>query len=304
MHKHKESITSKICAFARAYHSNYNTKKIFDDYLAFDLLGKDEYEYLKELMIKKVETAPDDKFKCKNWNLFLDEYISPIPLSRIAYTEDKLKEFANRYDGCQYVICGAGLDSFSFRNENSNIEIFELDHPNTQNHKIQRIKQLEWIIPAKVHLAPIDFEHHAMDEILMKSGYDRNKKTFFSILGVSYYLTSDTLKRTLQSISRISSLGSIVLFDYPEAELWQDEKAPDRVKKLRSLTKELGENMTDGFNMNELSKILSDSGFHVIEHLTPKQIQKKYFENRSDSLRSFENVHFMVASYEKERKMI
>lgn len=302
MLKDKESITSKICAFARAYHSYFNRVKVFDDYLAYDLLGMDEYEYLKGLIIQKAGNSSGDMAKIKEWNLFLDEYISPIPLSRIAYTEEKIQEFAKENDYCQYVICGAGLDSFAFRNENPCIEIFELDHPNTQEHKIQRIQELGWVIPKNVHFAPIDFEHHSMDEMLLSAGFDQNKKTFFSILGVSYYLTLDTLKKTFERISKISSSGSMIVFDYPDDVSWKNSKAPERVKTLKVLTEELGEKMTDGFHFDELSQALNDSGYNVIEHQLPKQIQKKYFNNRKDNLRAFENVHFIVAEFETERE--
>lgn len=302
MLENKESITSKVCAFARAYHSYFNREKVFDDYLAFDLLGTDEYEYLKELIIQKANNNLDHKGKKKEWSRFLDEYITPIPLSRIAYAEDKLQAFAKENKYCQYVICGAGLDTFAFRNENPNIEIFELDHPNTQEHKIQRIQDLEWVVPRNVHFTPIDFEHHSIDEALIEAGFDPNKKTFFSILGVSYYLTLETLKKTFYRISKISSLGSVIVFDYPDDASWKNSEIQNRVKKLKVLTQELGEVMTDGFNIEELSKALQENDYNVIDHQLPKQIHNKYFYNRKDDLRGFEHVHFVTAEFKKQKE--
>ena len=153
----KESATSKICAFARAQHSRFSNNKVFDDYLALALLGEEEYEYLKNLIIDRLNSEAANENELPEWELLLEEFISPIPLSRIAYTENKLIEFANQNSNCQYVICGAGLDSYAFRNTNPNIEIFELDHPSTQKHKIQRLKELNWSIPSNVHFAPINF---------------------------------------------------------------------------------------------------------------------------------------------------
>jgi methyltransferase (TIGR00027 family) len=293
-----ESMTSKICAFARAHHSYYNRDKVYDDYLAFDLLGSDEYEYFRDLIVQKLAEEIDNKEEIVRWNTFLDEYISPIPLSRISYTEEKLLEFAKENGSCQYVICGAGLDSFAFRNENPNIEIFELDHPNTQQHKLQRINNMEWTIPQNVHFVPINFENQNIDETLLTAGFNLDKKTFYGILGVSYYLTLDTLKKTFDKISKISASGSHIVFDYPDDISWKDEKSPERVRKLRILTEELGEKMTDGFNYEELEKILIDSGYKVVDYQSPKQIQEKYFSNRKDHLRAFENVHFVAAEYE------
>ncbi|MBA4688797.1 class I SAM-dependent methyltransferase [Candidatus Galacturonibacter soehngenii] len=297
----KESITAKVCALARAYHSYYSKDKVFDDYLSYDLLGKDEYEYLKALIIQKIPVQSDGK-KAIAWNEFLDKYVSPIPLSRIAYTENKILEFAEKNGSCQLVICGAGLDSFAFRNKNPDIEIFELDHPNTQQHKNQKIKKLNWEIPDNVHFAPINFEKDSVDKILLNAGFDTNKRTFFSILGVSYYLTLDTLKKTFDQISRISALKSLVVFDFPDKVSWENDKGPERVMKLKSLTAQLGEKMMEGFTVEELTQALSDSGYRVIEHQSPEQIQDRYFANRHDNLQAFENVHFIAAEFIKPRE--
>lgn len=298
MLENRESITAKICAFARAYHSYFNRDKVYDDYLAFDLLGIDEYEYFKDLAVQKLTEKIASKEKIERWNIFLDEYISPIPLSRIGYTENKLREYVKENGSCQYVICGAGFDSFAFRNENPNIEIFELDHPNTQQHKIQRIEKMEWAIPGNVHFEPINFENQSIDEALINAEFNPDKKTFFSILGVSYYLTLETLKNTFYRISKISAPGSIIVFDYPDDISWKNVETPERVKKLRTFTEGLGEKMTDGFNYEELTKALKDNRYKVVDHQSPKQIQEKYFSNRKDNLRAFENVHFIAAEFE------
>ena len=156
----QESITAKLCTFARAYHSNFEKEKIFDDHLAYDLMGIDEYRQMGQLMENKfrVESITDDpSFKREHILPRLIKYISPIPLSRIAYTEGELLKFAKSHDRCQYVICGAGMDSFAFRNTSGNIEIYEIDHPDTQNYKKERIKALEWNIPENLHFAAVDF---------------------------------------------------------------------------------------------------------------------------------------------------
>ena len=130
----QESITAKLCSFARAYHSNTGRKKIFDDYLAYDLLGKEEFEEIGQLIQNDFDLNKQKKnndLETANIRPTLNRYISPIPLSRIAFSERKLLEFAQRHGVCQYVICGAGMDTFAFRNDNPDIRIFELDHPDT-----------------------------------------------------------------------------------------------------------------------------------------------------------------------------
>ena len=141
----QESITAKLCSFARAYHSNTGRKKIFDDYLAYDLMGKEEFEEIAQLIQNDFELDNTDEnkgFEKERIYRKLNRYIAPIPLSRIAFSEEKLLEFAAKYPKCQYVICGAGMDTFAFRNENTDIRIFELDHPDTGRYKRERIREL------------------------------------------------------------------------------------------------------------------------------------------------------------------
>ena len=143
----QESITAKLCSFARAYHSNIGRKKVFDDYLAYDLMGKEEFEEIGQLIQNDFVLAGNsgsESFETERIALKLNRYIAPIPLSRIAFAETKLLEFAEKHPGCQYVICGAGMDTFAFRNDDPKLRIFELDHPDTGRYKRERIRKLEW----------------------------------------------------------------------------------------------------------------------------------------------------------------
>ena len=105
-----ESITAKLCSFARANHSicEQHEKKIFDDFLAYKLMGSHDYLNAKEII--------KNNFPLSNPISFINEYICPIVLPRIAYAESRLCKFLNQYKNIQYVILGAGMDTFSLRN--------------------------------------------------------------------------------------------------------------------------------------------------------------------------------------------
>ena len=93
----QESMTAKLCSFARAHHSNYGRQKIFDDYLAYDLMGREEYEEIGQLIEHDYDvSAYDPRGHFYGGNVYpkLEEYISPIPLSRIAFAEQELTRFA------------------------------------------------------------------------------------------------------------------------------------------------------------------------------------------------------------------
>lgn len=293
----KESITAKLCSFARAYHSNFGREKIFDDYLAYDLMGKEEYEEIGQLIENDFELSAFNTNRAFNGTLvypMLNRYITPIPLSRIAFAEKELMRFAEQNGECQYVICGAGMDSFVFRNENPDIQIYELDHPDTQRYKLARIKELEWHIPENARYVPIDFATDDMTEVLKSAGFNKSLPTFFAILGVTYYLTLPVFEQTIEKISSISENGNRLVFDFPD-ETTFDEESDERVYRLTQITEKLGEPMQHGFTVAEIRRALSRHGFAVTTHETPKSIQKQFFENRTEGQTAFENIHFILA---------
>ncbi len=295
MHKEEPSITAKICALSRAHHSQYAEDKIFDDYLAFDLLGAQEYKAMKNLIIQILSSNSWQIPFFETWDSFLDELIAPIILTRIHYAEEELLAFAEANRKVQYVICGAGMDSFAFRNKNKNIKVFELDHPNTHKYKLNRIKELGWKIPENVQYVDIDFETHNLKEVLLKTGFQPGVKTFFTLLGVSYYLTADVLTDTFIKIAELSAKGSRLIFDYPEKR--NNQKVPERFQILMDITESLGEKMTGGMVYDELRTELKKVNYHIKEHLTPGRIQERYLYNRGNRGRAFENVSFIMSEY-------
>ena len=287
----RESVTAKICAFVRAWHSNRARQKIYDDYLAYDMLGREEYESIYELISGGFDGT--QHFSAEDTEQLISEYFAPIPLSRIHFNESRLNDFASANGSIQYVICGAGSDTFSFRNSNENIEIFEIDHPDTQRYKLEKIRELEWNLRKNVHYVPVDFEKERMCEKLLSAGFGPEKKTFFSILGVSYYLTLDVFSDTLAQIAELSALGSKVVFDYPI----KTGEFPRRVARLEQMTSELGEVMRGGYDYDEVSRALYSLGFQIDTYMPPEKVQSEYFDGRDDGLKAFENVSLISAAY-------
>jgi len=310
MIENQESITAKLCSFARAFHSNYGENKIFDDYLAFDLMGKKQYEEMGQLIENKFDVT---KINSKRWfcakNIIdsLYKFILPIPLSRINFAKKELSEFAEKYtaDGkkIQYVICGAGMDSFAFRNTNENIQIFEIDHPDTQNYKKARIKELDWIIPRNLNFVPVDFTRDSLKEKLLENGFDTNLPTFTAILGVSYYLSLNDFEQTLKIVSELTNNESRIIFDFPDETTFA-VKAVSRVKELAKITEQLGEPMIKGFSGHEIKKVLKRHSLKIARHEKPADIQNFYFSGREDNLKAFENVHFISACKRRHSKII
>ena len=176
--------------------------------------------------------------------------------------------------------------------------IFEIDHPDTQRFKKARIHQLEWAIPANVHLVPVDFSKDDMTAALHKAGLDPKLPTFFSVLGVTYYLPLEFFENTVKKIGSFQNLENRLVFDFPDEGL---PTASSRGAELTHITAMLGEPMAPGYREADVMHILQRCGFCCEQHLTPEAIEKRYFSGRSDDLHAFENIHFILAKKENAK---
>ncbi len=301
MENNKSSVTALITAYGRAYHSINESPKIFDDFLAKQMITEEEYEGISNNLSGGINFCVPDKAElCKDkeaaLKMVIQNQIAPISLSRSRYTEEMLKT-AVKFGVKQYVILGAGFDTFAFRNKEllNSIEIFELDFPATQELKLNRIKRAGWDMPSNLHFIPVDFSKNNFIEAIKKSTFDTTKLSFFSWLGVTYYLSKDEIVNTLRSIADVSPKGSSVVFDYPDCNIFDTSKTTRRVQNMVHAAIQCGEPMKSSYSYSELVSDLEKTNFQLYEHLTPLEIQQNYFEGRTDDYRAFENVNFALA---------
>ena len=127
---------------------------------------------------------------------------------RSRYAEDLLEEALYRGIN-QYVILSAGMDSFGLRSKElaNSIQIFEVDHPQTQERKKELFKKAGILIPAHLKLVPVDFERERFSSALEQSGYKNERAAFFSWLGTTPYLSEEAIFSTLQEFSEITATG-------------------------------------------------------------------------------------------------
>ncbi len=221
--------------------------------------------------------------------------LSPTPLVRAAYCERVLLHEIT-LGTKQYVILGAGLDTFSFRHREleNKIEVFEVDHPSTQRFKKERIKEAELEVPNHLHFVSMDFTKGFSYEQLRNEGFE-NKKTFFSLLGVTYYLTKEELSSLIECLFAMVPEGSSIVFDYPDENLFTEKGLSNRVENMVKMAAVGGEPMKSCFSYNEMEALLEKAGLLIYEHLSPKDINTFYFEGRNDYLKAFETVHYVHA---------
>lgn len=302
MEEERVSQMSLGTAFIRGYHWLYDIPKIFDDPLAFSLVSEAERSGIAGHLITRLRTIdPSSAASSSNSARALQRMLqlwstAPTVLSRARYAEDALwKAVGNGVK--QYVILGAGMDTFAFRYKEmlEGLKVFEVDHPATQAFKRERITELGWKIPAQLHFIPLDFTKEDLDKMLSHNAYDPTVLTFFSWLGVTYYLSRDTVFATLRAITKISPSGSVVVFDYFDPDKDCTGKEAERLKAIMDSLQALGEPMEGGFNSSTLALDLAGIGMGLRENLTPSDIQQRYFEGRQDGYCASRHTRFASA---------
>jgi len=279
-----------MVAYMRAYHAIHTMDKIFDDFLAYDLIPQDKRELIEQYLTELSLTYDKELNDSEN-TASLSDRISTLEfsmqvisnvISRARYTEDGLEE-AVEQGVKQYVILGAGMDTFAFRCPEmlEELEVFEVDHPATQKFKLHRLAELGWKHPAKLHFIPIDFTKKSLITVLTSSSsYDPKVKTFFNWLGVTYFLTRDEVFTTFRSIREIAPANSTIVFDYLDTDAFIPEKSSPEMQKSLEYLRKIGEPMITGFNPSTLGDELACLGFSLKENLSPVNIEERYFKGQ------------------------
>src|ERR1035437_1262182 len=312
MKENQASFTAMSVAYMRAYHSMHDTPKIFDDFLAYDLIPEEKRALIEQHLIEQNVTcgqqlndsgyAVSHYNQTNNFESLMQETrkYSGFFSSRARYAEDVL-ETAIRQGVKQYVILGAGMDTFAFRQPKmmEYLKVFEVDHPATQEFKLRRLAELGWKHPAKLHFIPIDFTKESLVTALTSSSsYDPKVKTFFNWLGVTYFLTRDEVFTTFSSITEIAPAGSIIVFDYIDTDAFIPEKSSPQMQKSLEYLRMIGEPMITGFNPLTFAEELASLGFSLQENLSPADIEELYFQGRTDGYHAYEYGYFACAVLE------
>ena len=295
----KASITALMSSFGRAFHAENEEHPVFADYLAKGLMTEEEYAAVGSYIIGgarffEPETDPEKQEPRELLRRLVNVHIAPSPLCRAAYTEQALKAAALTGTG-QYVILGAGLDTFAFREKefSSKHRVFEVDRPPTQADKKERIARAGWTIPANLTFVPVDFAKDSLTERLIACGFDPSAKSFFSWLGVTYYLSEEAIGKTLAELSSLCADGSELVFDYPDESFF--DAAERRVQNTIMMAKAGGEPMQSSFSYSELEWLLKKYGLMIYELLTPGDIQRDIIGRAGAEMKAFEHVNYCLA---------
>jgi len=217
-------------------------------------------------------------------------------VARARFTEDMVAEEAAR--GLeQYVILGAGLDSFAQRRPESvaGLRIFEIDQPETQAWKRRRLIELGYDIPAWLTFVPVDFEAgESWWARLGDAGFDRRKPALLAAMGVSMYLTPEAISAMLRGAAGLAE-GSLFVMNYllPMEQAEAGERAGRRMSERGARAS--GTPFLSFFQPQEMAALAAEAGFGTIETVPAATLGERYFSGRTDGLRSSPSEAFLVA---------
>jgi methyltransferase (TIGR00027 family) len=278
----------------RAAHLSWDqSPKIFEDTLALQLSGCESEATLK------TQIDHIDAEVARNTNPdFAQTFrrsITAAVVTRSRYLEDEVNE-AVRRGVSQYVILGAGLDSFAYRRPElaKVLHIFEVDHPATQAWKRARLRAASVELPANLSLVPVDFEKESLIEKLRMSGYRTDAPALFSWLGVTMYLSNDAIFGTLRTVAALAP-GTEIIFEYNVPKDLVDDETQKILAAAMAGAQARGEPQGTFFEPAKLAQQVRKVGFAEVSDLGPDEAEARYFKHRSDGLRPLALSHYMRA---------
>jgi methyltransferase (TIGR00027 family) len=262
------SRTAVLTAAARALHREEPPPWVLDDALAVRLAGDEGSALIGRL---RSEVSADVVRSFSRW-------VSV----RARLPEDIVEQ--ELVDGVrQYVILGAGLDSFAYRRKDllDRLRVFEVDHPASQAWKRRRLDELNVETPANLVFVPVDFESQTLREGLEATGFDFGARAVFSWIGVTMYLTLDAIRAILATVAACSAGSRLVLtYNRPSSALTGLGLALDA--SLGKLADDVGEPFVSLFEPVEIERVLREEGFDDIIHFGPDEAIQTYFAGRTD----------------------
>lgn len=281
MNPGQPSRTAVRVALRRAAHQILDQPVVFDDPLALQMIGKE---------VAAAMQADPSRFETQLGSSTLRAFLAVR--SRIA--EDALAKAIER-GVRQYVVLGAGMDTYAYRHAHMDLRVFEVDQPATQAWKRMRLAEVGLAEPTSLTFVPVDFEQQSLADELTRAGLVPDAPTFFSWLGVTPYLTKAAVIATLSTVAQLTRSGGGITFDYavPVESLNVLQRAKFAV--LASRVAAAGEPFQSFFDPAALDRQLRALGFVAVKDRGPEALNARYFSDRADGLSVGDMGHIVTA---------
>jgi methyltransferase (TIGR00027 family) len=218
-------------------------------------------------------------------------------VARARFVEDLVAEQADA-GVSQYVILGAGLDTFAQRRPElgTRLQIFEVDQPGTQGWKRGRLEELGFGIPAWLHLVPVDFETEtSWWDGLEEAGFDPGRRAVVASTGVSMYLSKGTTAATLHQLAALGPGSTVAMSFLLPPQLVDDADRAGLEASARG-ARASGTPFVSFFTPDELVTMARDAGFGAVRHVCSRELAERYFAGRPDGLRPSTGEDLIVAT--------
>ena len=291
----KEGIPSRTAyrvALRRAAHQIADHPTVFPDPLALQILGLVGAD-------ARALAQSDLRAPVRQHSVGLRAFL----VARSRFAEDTLQSAIRNSATRQYVLLGAGLDTFAYRNPYPELRVFEVDHPDTQRWKLNLLEQNNIPLQLSVTHVPVDFQRDRLEESLLASGFCPTQPAVFAWLGVVPYLSQAGFDATLQYLSKCAA-GSLLVMDYglPRAALPPNEQLA--FDSLAARVAAAGEPFQLFFTPEQIENRLRQNGWTVRENLNREAINARYFANREDNLLCISSGgHLLAAQLEVRSEM-
>jgi methyltransferase (TIGR00027 family) len=274
----------------RAVHTRLDRPRLIDDPWGDRLVSAAEKTALAERALAGAEADVRTRFaRLGSAEAVLDVALRTHPtyggvIIRSRCAEDALAEAVAR-GARQYVLIGAGLDSFLVRQPDfaRDIEILEIDHPASQAVKRRRLEETGVTIPSNVHFVAADLGEEALASVLARSAFSRAVPAFFSWLGVTVYLSREANLATLRGIADSSAPGSELVLTYIDQRALDRSRSPT-LERMRASVASVGEPWRSGFHPATLATELGALGLALVEDLDGEALRGRYCRGRTDGL--------------------
>jgi methyltransferase (TIGR00027 family) len=269
-----------MTAVARGLHREEPPPHVLNDAFATAFAGNDGHDMRARLL----KAMPRDNL------LAFSRWVCV----RTRWPED-IVEAAMQSGVEQYVILGAGLDSFAYRRRDllkKQLRVYEVDNPDMQAWKRRRLRRMTISVPDRVTFAGVDFEQTTLGEGLQNAHFDAATPAVFSWIGVTMYLTLDAINSTLSTIARCAPGTRVVLtYNRPKQALEGMAASVDEV--LAAIAADVGEPFVSLFEPDDIERLLRVHRFTDIVHFGPDDARRTYFPGRTDV--QFPGAQLLVA---------
>jgi methyltransferase (TIGR00027 family) len=273
MEEGKHSVTADDLALRRVIHWLIDRPLVFDDPIAIRLLSPQQRD-----SVAAIARGPRPVGSGA---------LRALAAARSRFCEDALASAVNERDIRQYVILGAGFDTFAYRSPLAlRMRVFEVDFPASQSLKRLRLSEAGIAEPPSLTFVPVDLEKASLIEALVRAGVKTSEPAFFGALGLVVYLKPATLRDMFGMIATAFPQGSEIAFDYVVSRELTSERSRQVHEQLFDRLGTLGEPVRSLIIPSELKRTLLGLGFHDVEHLDDEAINGRYFFARGDGLKT------------------